>query len=169
MRDWLQDPLRIPKSADAQLPYIKGCRIMHRIDPTHLQIPNHRSKILLSTHSWLNLWIWNQGYEGPTVNVLKKSECKWTHAVQTCVGQGSTVIKVRSYWVRVHWRHKHMKVMWRRRQRLELFCHKPRNTNNCQQPPARKRRRRFLLLRFQIKHGPEYFDLRLPASRTVRQ
>lgn len=27
--DWVQDPLRIPKSTDAKVPYVKWCRTMH--------------------------------------------------------------------------------------------------------------------------------------------
>lgn len=36
--------------------YIRWCRSMHAVHPSHPQIPNSGSKILLSIYSWLNLW-----------------------------------------------------------------------------------------------------------------
>lgn len=45
----------IPKSAGAQVPYIKWPKTMHTVNPPHSRIPNHKSKILYSMLSWLNL------------------------------------------------------------------------------------------------------------------
>lgn len=49
--DWFQDPTWIPKSVDAQVPYIKCNRTLQTVGPPHPQISNHRLKILFSlTH-----------------------------------------------------------------------------------------------------------------------
>lgn len=41
---WFQNPQRIPKSMNAQVPYIKWCRSMYTVNPAHLWTPNWVSK-----------------------------------------------------------------------------------------------------------------------------
>lgn len=40
-------PPQIPRSTESQVPYIKWCRAWHTVAPPHIQIPNHRLKIML--------------------------------------------------------------------------------------------------------------------------
>lgn len=91
-RDWFQDPLQTPKSADTKVAYMRWCRTMRMVGITYPWIPKHRSKILFLIHSWLNPCMWNMGYRRLTVYYWKKFVCKRTRAVQTHVVQGSTVL-----------------------------------------------------------------------------
>lgn len=72
MGDWFWDTPPMIKSADAQVPYIKWLRTVHRVG-----LP----------HPWMkNLGIWRAS----CIFIEKQFLYKWTRAVQTCVVQEST-------------------------------------------------------------------------------
>lgn len=58
--DWLQDPLQIAKSEDAQVPYVKWCRTKHIVSPLYPRgFPNtdtkhYRYLFFLKTHIYVD-------------------------------------------------------------------------------------------------------------------
>lgn len=78
--NWFREPLWIPKSMHAQVPYIKRCKSMHKVSLTYPWIPSHRSQRLFSIRIWLNLRMQNPGIM--KADCWKTSACKWTCAVQ---------------------------------------------------------------------------------------
>lgn len=91
VRDWSRT-LADTKTRRHSSPYIKWCRTMDTVSPSHMRIPNHGSKLLFSICSWLYLRMQNSGiWRVDCIFIEKKPLYKWTYTVQTHVVQGSTV------------------------------------------------------------------------------
>lgn len=92
-RDRFQDLLPMPKSMDAQVPYIKWRRTMHTFSPPHPRATNRGLEILSLICGWLNLQTQNlRIWRADCIFIFLKFVYKWTSTVQTHVVQGSTVL-----------------------------------------------------------------------------
>lgn len=104
---WVPRPLnQIPKSINAQVPYINWCRIMHTVFPLFWDSPPWMENTLF------DLWLvesldaksrnteWGK-CRGRTGNICnsdnnKKNPWMWTRSVQTHAVQGSAVVPILS-------------------------------------------------------------------------
>lgn len=73
-----QDVTQTPKSADAQVPYIRWCRTVHTGSSPYPQ------KILFSVHGWLNPWMGNPGIWKADCLLGKISVWVYLHSSYPC-------------------------------------------------------------------------------------